>query len=87
MMADEFTLFDLQRAVEAIVGFDFHKQNFRRSAEQSGFVQRTKRISQRAGGRPAALFTVDRDGLAARAATGLAVPRLRAGPGSFAGGI
>ncbi len=85
MMPDEFTLLELQLAVEAIVGFELHKQNFRRSAEQSGLVQRTNRLSQRAGGRPAALFALDRTGLAERTKLGLAIPRLRVSPGASSG--
>jgi len=77
MIGAEFTLLTLQRTVEAIVGFRFHKQNFRRSVEKSGFVQRTGAMTQRAGGRPAALFRVDREGLRERGASGLAIPRLR----------
>lgn len=77
MMGEEFTLLQLQRAIEAIVGFEFHKQNFRRTVQQSGFVETTGETSQEAGGRPAALFRVDRAGLRARAATGLVIPRMR----------
>lgn len=77
MMPPEFTLLQLQRTLEAIVGFEFHKQNFRRSVEKSGFVEPTSETSKEAGGRPAALFRVNRDGLRERAATGLAIPRLK----------
>ncbi len=77
MTPPEFTLLQLQRTVEAIVGFEFHKQNFRRSIEKSGFVEPTGETSQEAGGRPAALFRVDREGLKDRAAAGLTIPRLR----------
>ncbi len=77
MTPPEFTLLQLQRTVEAIVGFSFHKQNFRRSVEKSGFIKPVGRMSQPASGRPAALFAVDRDGLRERAASGLAIPRLR----------
>lgn len=80
MMGETFTLLQLQRALEAIVGFEFHKQNFRRTVQQSGFVETTGESSQEAGGRPAALFRVDRSGLKERAATGLAIPRLRRAP-------
>lgn len=75
MMPPEFTLLQLQRTIEAIVGFEFHKQNFRRSVEKSGFVEPTNETSQEAGGRPAALFRVNREGLRERAASGLAIPR------------
>ena len=77
MMGPEFTLLQLQRAVEAIVGFEFHKQNFRRCVERSGFIEATGETSQQAGGRPAALFRVDREGLRARAASGLIIPRMK----------
>ncbi|MFC2951965.1 NAD regulator [Marinicaulis aureus] len=78
MMGAAFTLLQLQRTVEAIVGFEFHKQNFRRSVEKSGFVAATGEMSSETGGRPAALFRVDRDGLKDRAAAGLAIPRNKA---------
>ena len=77
MIGPSFTLLQLQRTVEAIVGFEFHKQNFRRSVEKSGFIEATGETTGEAGGRPAALFRVDRDGLKDRAAAGLAIPRMR----------
>jgi hypothetical protein len=77
MTPPEFTLLQLQRIAEAIVGFGFHKQNFRRTIEKSGFVEPTGEATQEAGGRPAALFRINREGLRERAATGLAIPRLR----------
>ncbi|MFQ5563837.1 MAG: NAD regulator [Parvularculaceae bacterium] len=75
-----FTLFDLQHTVEAIVGFHLHKQNFRRSVEQSGLVTRTRRLAHKTGGRPAALFQANRSALKDRAARGLAIPRMRRCP-------
>ncbi|MEM8937335.1 MAG: NAD regulator [Pseudomonadota bacterium] len=77
MTRPKFTLLDLQHTVEAIVGFEFHKQNFRRSVEKSGFVEPTGETTQQTSGRPAALFQVDRTGVRARAASGLAIPRMR----------
>lgn len=77
MTPPAFTLLQLQRTVEAIVGFTFHKQNFRRSIERSGFVRATGEMAQQESGRPAALFEVDRSALRDRAAAGLSVPRLR----------
>jgi len=77
MTPPEFTLLQLQQIAEAIVGFQFHKQNFRRSIEKSGFVENTGETTGHAGGRPAALFRINRDGLKDRAASGLAIPRLR----------
>ena len=77
MMQHEFTLLQLQRAVEAIIGFRFHKQNFRRSVEKSAFVRPTGATCHAASGRPAALFQVNRDALKDRAAGGLGIPRLK----------
>ncbi|MBI1366078.1 MAG: NAD regulator [Alphaproteobacteria bacterium] len=78
LMPPLFTLLALQRTVEAIVGFRLHKQNFRRSVAQSGLVVRTKGSAvQETGGRPAALFRVNREALKDRAAKGLAIPRMK----------
>jgi hypothetical protein len=79
LMAPTFTLLALQRTVEAIVGFRLHKQNFRRSIEQSGLVLRTGETAATTGGRPAAIFRANRAALKDRAAKGLAIPRLRRG--------
>lgn len=57
LMTPEFTLFDLQRTVEAISGHKLHKQNFRRMVEASGLIEEVAgRKATHAGGRPAALF-------------------------------
>ncbi|NOX95933.1 MAG: NAD regulator [Alphaproteobacteria bacterium] len=77
MMGSTFTLLQLQHTIEAIVGFEFHKQNFRRSVEKSGFIENTGETTGQSGGRPAALFRIHRDGLKDRAAAGLAIPRMR----------
>jgi hypothetical protein len=80
LMAPKFTLLALQRAVEAIVGYDLHKQNFRRAVEQSGLVLKTREHAQQTGGRPAALFRANRAKLVDRAGMGLAIPRMKRGP-------
>ena len=41
LMADEFTLTELQRTVEAISGRHLHKQNFRRLVEGAALVEPT----------------------------------------------
>ncbi|MEQ8936643.1 MAG: hypothetical protein RIE56_12715 [Amphiplicatus sp.] len=79
-----FTLLALQRLVEAIVGFELHKQNFRRSVEQGGLVTRTRASIQQTGGRPAALFRVNQSALKDRAGKGLTIPRMRRTPGENA---
>ncbi len=80
MIPTEFTLLDLQKRVEAMIGFPMHKQNFRRSVENIGLVNRTGNVSNEAGGRPAALFTINREYLKDRSARGLVIPRIKRSP-------
>lgn len=56
LVGEAFTLFELQRAAEAVSGVALHKQNFRRMIERSGLVERTGRVTSRHGGRPAAEY-------------------------------
>lgn len=56
LMPERFTLFELQRAVEAILGPHLHKQNFRRLVEHMGLVEPTDEMKSHTGGRPAKLF-------------------------------
>ena len=56
LMAETFTLFELQRAAEAVSGVALHKQNFRRMVERSGLIEPTGSHSSRLGGRPAAEY-------------------------------
>ncbi|WOI52782.1 NrtR DNA-binding winged helix domain-containing protein [Parvularcula sp. LCG005] len=75
MMPELFTLTALQASVESVLGFEVHKQNFRRSLETAKLVQKTENIAD-TGGRPAALYRASR--LASeRFAPGLTLPRLR----------
>lgn len=76
MVPDQFTLTHLQTAIEAILGFAIHKQNFRRSLETAGLVNKTHGQAAATGGRPAALY---RASALAREkhAPGLALPRRR----------
>ena len=73
----EFTLSELQRTVEAIVGVPLHKQNFRRGLDRAGFVQGTGRMQAETGGRPAELFQRRPKALDGDPAAGLALPLLR----------
>ena len=83
LIPPRFTLFTLQKSVEAIVGFEFHKQNFRRGAESGGFVERTDETTHQGSGRPAALFAVSEAARRGRLAHGLALPRLKERPAFF----
>lgn len=73
MMPDEFTLFELQKTVEAILGPHLHKQNFRRLVESAGLVEPTGDVRAKTGGRPAKLFRFRREVLMERPAPGVRV--------------
>lgn len=79
LMPDEFTLYELQKTVEAILGPHLHKQNFRRLVEGAGLVETTGEMKTRTGGRPAKLFRFRREVLLERPAPGVRVsaPPLR----------
>jgi hypothetical protein len=77
LMPPEFTLYELQRAVEAISGGHLHKQNFRRLVEKGRVVEPTGSVSTRTGGRPAALFRFRREVLRERPAPGLRVKAIK----------
>ena len=71
LMHDEFTLFELQKTVEAILGPHLHKQNFRRLVEGCGLVEPTGALRLRTGGRPAQLYRFRRDVIYEHAAPGV----------------
>ncbi len=71
LMAEEFTLTELQRTVEAIAGRHLHKQNFRRFVEATSLVEPTGEMATATGGRPAALFRFRREVVAERPSAGL----------------
>lgn len=73
LMAEEFTLFELQKTVEAILGPHLHKQNFRRLVESAGLVEPTGDVRMHTGGRPAKLFRFRREVLLERPAPGVRV--------------
>ena len=73
LMADEFTLFELQRTVEAILGPHLHKQNFRRLVESAGLVEPTGEVRSKTGGRPAKLFRFRHEVLLERPSPGVRV--------------
>ena len=73
LMPTDFTLTDLQGAVEAISGRHLHKQNFRRLVEGADLVEATGAFSAATGGRPAALYRFRSKVLEERPAPGLRV--------------
>lgn len=56
LMAETFTLLQLQKAIEALAGLPLHKQNFRRMVEQQELVEETGETSDEGPGRPAKIF-------------------------------
>ncbi|MEM6649508.1 MAG: NAD regulator [Pseudomonadota bacterium] len=76
MMPPLFTLTQLQTAVETILGFSVHKQNFRRGIELADLVAKTDKLSEATGGRPAALYRPS-DLAFEKYAPGLPLPRLK----------
>ena len=83
MMAPEFTLYDLQSTVEAILGPHLHKQNFRRLVEGGGLVEPTGEKRAKTGGRPVKLYRFRREVVLERPAPGV---RVNTGTGGCEGG-
>jgi hypothetical protein len=73
LLPESFTLFELQKMVEAIFGAHLHKQNFRRLVENAGLVEPTGGVSTETGGRPAKLYRFRREVLLERPAPGVRV--------------
>lgn len=73
LMPETFTLFELQRVVEAILGSYLHKQNFRRLVEGGGLVEPTGQVASRTGGRPAKVYRFRRSVILERPAPGVRV--------------
>ncbi|MEI7872313.1 MAG: hypothetical protein WCK95_09345 [Alphaproteobacteria bacterium] len=77
LMPPDFTLGQLQLAVEALAGRPLHKQNFRRLIDQQGLVEETGGVSAETGGRPAKLYRFRREILLERAVAGSKLPLSR----------
>lgn len=77
LLPSVFTLFQLQRVVEALAGVRLHKQNLRRLVEKGGLVEGTAEFDQQTGGRPAELFRFRRNVLRERPAPGVGLPGIR----------
>ena len=71
IMAKTFTLFELQKVVEALSGTKLHKQNFRRLVLNEGLVQETGKFDTSGRGRPAELYKFREEVLYERPAPGL----------------
>lgn len=73
LVPDEFTLYELQKTVEAILGPHLHKQNFRRLVMDAGLVEATGEVKAATGGRPAQLYRFRREVLLERPAPGVRI--------------
>ena len=78
LLPSDFTLFQLQRVVEALAGMRLHKQNFRRTVMAGELVEPTGRVDSTGRGRPAELYRFRRDVMRERAAVGVSLPSVRA---------
>ena len=76
LMAPTFTLTQLQKTAEAILGVCLHKQNFRRMVEKSNFLDSTGKM-EKARGRPAELFRFRHGDRADRPLSGLRISSSR----------
>ncbi len=79
MMPEDFTLYELQKTVEAISGGHLHKQNFRRLVETTRLVEPTGDVRMGTGGRPAKVYRFRREILLERPSAGLRVKSGRHG--------
>jgi hypothetical protein len=77
LLPEAFTLFQLQRVVEALTGTRLHKQNFRRMVLHGAVVEPIGRTEATGRGRPAEVYRFRRDVLKARAAVGVGLPAVR----------
>jgi hypothetical protein len=66
LLPEAFTLFRLQRTVEALTGMRLHKQNFRRLVDHGQLVEATGTLDRPTRGRPAELFRFRREVVRAR---------------------
>ena len=77
LMPEEFSLLQLQQAVEALAGRGLHKQNFRRLIEQQSLVEETGQVTAVGAGRPAKLYRFRRNVMLERAIAGNKLPLAR----------
>ncbi|MFO1494730.1 MAG: hypothetical protein U1F26_08730 [Lysobacterales bacterium] len=75
LLAERFTLGQLQRVVEALTGQPLHTQNFRRLVANAGLVEATGQLTHATGGRPAELHRFRREVLRERPAPGVGLPK------------
>ncbi len=77
LLPRDFTMLELQQAIEALAGQALHKPNFRRLIEQQELVEETGKFSAGLAGRPAKLFRFRSAVLEEREFSGTKLPLVR----------
>jgi len=77
LLARQFTLLELQQAMEALAGQALHKPNFRRLIEQQELVEETGDFTSGLAGRPAKLFRFRPAIIEERGFSGTKLPLIR----------
>lgn len=76
LMPPQFTLYQLQRSIEALNGIELHKQNFRRLVHHQQLVTPTGTSASNERGRPAQLFCFNQNVLQESLLSGYRLPVL-----------
>jgi hypothetical protein len=77
LLARQFTLLELQQAMEALAGQALHKPNFRRLIEQQDLVEETGEYTSGLAGRPAKLYRFRPAIIEERGFSGTKLPLIR----------
>jgi hypothetical protein len=77
LLAQHFTMLELQQAMEALAGHTLHKPNFRRLIEQQELVEETGEFTSGLAGRPAKLFRFRSAVIEERGFSGSKLPLIR----------
>jgi len=77
LLARQFTMLELQQAMEALAGHALHKPNFRRLIEQQELVEETGEYTSGLAGRPAKLFRFRPSVIEERGFSGTKLPLIR----------
>ncbi len=73
LLPETFTLTELQKIVEALLGVYLHTQNFRRLVSRSRLVEKANKLKENTGGRPAELYKFRKEVLLERPYPGVGI--------------
>lgn len=74
LLPERFTLSQLQKSAEGVIGLRLHKQNFRRGVERAALVEPTGEMRAGTGGRPAEVYRRRHEATGEAQSTGLVLP-------------